>query len=210
MFVFLSLGSNISPRHHYIDAACRLLEQRVGPILRRSSDFYSAPWGYTSDHQYLNIALLLSSSLSPEQLLVATQLIERELGRTVKNHYQDRTIDIDILRCFSSPASSSASQAENSCSSASAAELAPSPEYTSPASAAELAPSPEYASPASAAELAPSPEYTSPASAPELFPGSEITISTPDLVIPHPLMWQRPFVMVPLREVSAGFPLPSS
>ena len=150
MIFFLSLGSNISPRHHYIDAACGLIEQRVGHIFRRSSDFYSAPWGYTSDHQYLNIALLLSSSLSPEQLLAATQLIERELGRTVKNHYQDRTIDIDLIACFSDNSTEGAG--------------------------------------ASAAY-------------------KEIILRTHDLVLPHPLAHERPFVMVPLREISAGFPL---
>ena len=28
-----------------------------------------------------------------------------------------------------------------------------------------------------------------------------LSVNAPDLVIPHPLMWQRDFVMVPLREI---------
>ena len=42
----------------------------------------------------------LLTTLSPEQLLLATKQIERELGRTQKSVnglYHDRPIDIDIL-----------------------------------------------------------------------------------------------------------------
>ncbi len=101
MISYLSLGSNLSPRHHHIDEACRLLSERVGHITARSSDFYSAPWGYTSSNEYLNIALCVETTLTPQELLEVTQQIERELGRTVKNLYQDRTIDIDILLYYS-------------------------------------------------------------------------------------------------------------
>ena len=185
MIFFLSLGSNISPRHHYIDAACGLIEQRVGHIFRRSSDFYSAPWGYQSDHEYLNIAVKLSSSLSPEQLLAATQLIERELGRTVKNHYQDRTIDIDIISAFSVPSSVSADSVPVSLSTH--AESVSAPSFA-----------PLNGLPPSADNVADE----------EPACGEPVYICTPDLVIPHPLAFQRPFVLVPLREISAGFPLP--
>jgi len=100
MIAYLSLGSNISPRHEYMEAACRLIGERVGKVLRRSSDFFSAPWGYQSDHEYLNIVLRVQTSLSPKALLQVTQRIERELGRTEKNVYADRTIDVDILMCY--------------------------------------------------------------------------------------------------------------
>ncbi|MCQ2343267.1 MAG: 2-amino-4-hydroxy-6-hydroxymethyldihydropteridine diphosphokinase [Paludibacteraceae bacterium] len=106
---FLSLGSNIHPRHRYIDEACRLLDERCGTITRRSSDYFSLPVGYRSEHEYLNICVRLDSALSPFDLLAATQQIERELGRTHKStfdtstqtfNYQDRTIDIDLLQAF--------------------------------------------------------------------------------------------------------------
>lgn len=100
MIVYLSLGSNLHPRHHYIDEACQQIEERCGEILHRSHDFYSMPQGYESNHEYLNICLKLRTDLSPIALLRLTQQIERELGRTVKNHYQDRTIDIDLIQAF--------------------------------------------------------------------------------------------------------------
>lgn len=101
MILYLSLGSNLPPRHQHIDAACRLLEERVGAILARSSDFFSPAWGYQSEHEYLNIALRLQTSHTPMEVLDLTQQIERELGRTVKGRYADRTIDIDLIQCFS-------------------------------------------------------------------------------------------------------------
>ncbi|MCQ2311726.1 MAG: 2-amino-4-hydroxy-6-hydroxymethyldihydropteridine diphosphokinase [Paludibacteraceae bacterium] len=114
MTYYLSLGSNISPRHHYIDEACRLLNERCGTITRRSSDYFSMPVGYESEHEYLNICVCLCADMSPLDLLYATQQIERDLGRTHKSdsplplsspltegvrgcHYSDRTIDIDLL-----------------------------------------------------------------------------------------------------------------
>ncbi len=110
MRIYLSLGSNISPRHHYINEACRLLSERCGTITARSSDYYSAPMGYASMYEYLNICVCLLTSLSPMDLLQATQTIERELGRTHKSSfdeasqtfdYKDRTIDIDLIQAFS-------------------------------------------------------------------------------------------------------------
>lgn len=109
MRIYLSLGSNISPRHHYINEACRLLSERCGTLVSRSSDYYSAPMGYASTHEYLNICVCLLTSLSPMELLQATQTIERELGRTHKSSfdpatqtfdYKDRTIDIDLIQAF--------------------------------------------------------------------------------------------------------------
>ena len=77
-----------------------MIEERVGEITRRSSLYETEPWGYQSEHSYLNSAICVDTELSPRQLLRATQRIEREMGRTQKSidgHYHDRVIDIDIL-----------------------------------------------------------------------------------------------------------------
>lgn len=111
MLYYLSLGANISPRHDHIDAACALLEQRCGHILRRSADFLSQAWGYHSPNEYLNICVAVLSDLLPDDFLRVTQQIERELGRTHKTdtslplsrrNYQDRTIDIDLILVYPS------------------------------------------------------------------------------------------------------------
>ena len=97
---YLSLGSNIGDRIAYLQQAIICLQDRVGDLVQQSSYYYSQPWGYQSDNEYINIAIKIRSSLSPEQLLITTQAIERELGRIVKGIYSDRTIDIDILLAF--------------------------------------------------------------------------------------------------------------
>ena len=33
--------------------------------------------------------------------------------------------------------------------------------------------------------------------------GNRITVNEPDLTVPHPLMWERPFVLIPLADIAA-------
>lgn len=109
MLTYLSLGSNLGCREQTLLRAVELIEARVGSVLRRSSFFYSAPWGFSSEHAFCNICIAVDTRLSPLDLLHATQAIERELGKTTHTKktylnnieqsaiYHDRTIDIDIL-----------------------------------------------------------------------------------------------------------------
>jgi len=97
--VYLGLGSNLGDRHTLLLSAIELLVQRVGRLVRCSSFIETEPWGFASEHPFLNAVALFRTTLSPRELLVTTQAIERELGRKEKSvsHYTDRPIDIDIL-----------------------------------------------------------------------------------------------------------------
>ena len=97
--VYLGLGSNLGDRHTLLLAAIELLVQRVGRLVRCSSFIEAEPWGFASEHRFMNAVALFRTSLSPRELLVTTQAIERDLGRKEKSvsHYTDRPIDIDIL-----------------------------------------------------------------------------------------------------------------
>ena len=98
--VYLGLGSNMGDRKATLDAACQLIEERIGAVVRRSSYRESAPWGFESSSQFLNAAVCCHTTLTPRRLLRATQRIERQLGRQQKSRdgiYHDRPIDIDIL-----------------------------------------------------------------------------------------------------------------
>ena len=133
MIVYLGLGANLGNREETINKAIELLSEQVGPLIKRSSFFYSKPWGFDSPNDFCNICASFETTLSPLDLLHTTQSIERQLGRTQKSHddiYSDRYIDIDIL----------------------------------------------------------------------IY--GDIQISTEELTIPHPKMQKRPFVMVPLQEIS--------
>ena len=98
--LFLSLGSNIGDREQLLQRAIALIGERIGEVQRVSSFIETEPWGFQSEHPFLNAACMVQTTLSPEQCLEATQQIERELGRTEKSRdgiYHDRPIDIDLL-----------------------------------------------------------------------------------------------------------------
>lgn len=97
--IYLGLGSNLGDRHTALLSAIEQLVLRVGRLVRCSSFFETEPWGFESEHPFLNAVALFRTTLSPRELLTVTQDIERELGRTHKTQqgYEDRVIDIDIL-----------------------------------------------------------------------------------------------------------------
>ena len=120
MIYYLSLGANLGEREQTINQAVSLLNSTLeeiepyagkaaGHVLARSDFYYSAPWGFDSEHEFCNLCIKLTSDLSPQRLLYVTQDIEKALGRTEKSHdglYHDREIDIDILMAFDMPADS--------------------------------------------------------------------------------------------------------
>ena len=143
--VYLGLGSNLGDREEHIRKAIAQIGEKVGLVIRQSSLIETEPWGFESANKFLNGVILVETSLTPRQLLKATQKIERELGKRRKHatrrsplnsqfsilnsQFKDRPIDIDIL----------------------------------------------------------------------LY--DDLTVDEPDLKIPHPLMHERDFVMIPLNEI---------
>jgi 2-amino-4-hydroxy-6-hydroxymethyldihydropteridine diphosphokinase len=130
--VYLSLGSNLGRREENLTKAIQLIAERVGAVIRQSSFIETAPWGFHSEHQFMNAAILCETDKTPREVLQVTQQIEKEMGRKDKtsHFYSDRCIDIDIL----------------------------------------------------------------------LY--DDLTVDEPDLKIPHPLMQERDFVMIPLKQIT--------
>lgn len=98
--VYLGLGTNLGDKEVNLRTAIYKLQERIGKQVSLSSFYETAPWGFESDHSFLNAAIELETSLSPIEILHITQEIEKELGRTKKSvngSYSDRLIDIDIL-----------------------------------------------------------------------------------------------------------------
>ena len=129
---YLGLGTNIGNKRRNLITAAALLAERVGDVLALSGFYETEPWGFESNNRFLNAAVKLNTDYSPQELLVITQQIEKELGRTEKSNgtYHVRVIDIDIL----------------------------------------------------------------------LY--DDEVLQTPELVLPHPLMHERKFVMEPLAEIA--------
>ena len=98
--VYLSLGSNIGNRKRNMRDAVQYLEAAVGTVLRQSELLETEPWGFDSPNLFINMCVCMETPLSPQQLLEATQVVERKMGRVAKSEggeYADRIIDIDIL-----------------------------------------------------------------------------------------------------------------
>ena len=96
----MSLGANLGDRETNIKLAIKQISELIGPVVRQSALLETAPWGLNSTNTFINAAVCSQTSLSPREVLKATQDIERALGRTQKStdgQYHDRPIDIDIL-----------------------------------------------------------------------------------------------------------------
>lgn len=99
--VYLGLGSNLGNKEQIIKKAIDRIGNRVGPVVAVSSFYKTEPWGYQSVHTFCNAAMAVDTDLSPEEVLLTVQSIERELGskdhRKSDGSYADRLIDIDLL-----------------------------------------------------------------------------------------------------------------
>ena len=95
---YLGLGSNLGDREASLaEAMARLADTPNLTILRSSSIYETAPWGYTEQPDFLNCVLEIETHLSPVSLLVRAKQIEREVGRQPGRRYGPRLIDVDIL-----------------------------------------------------------------------------------------------------------------
>ena len=96
--VVISIGTNLGNK---IDNVRIALEQitKLSDIELKSKIYLSEPWGFESKNSFLNMAVLVKTSLQPKELLMELKKIENEMGRQkkVKNEYEDRIIDLDIL-----------------------------------------------------------------------------------------------------------------
>jgi 2-amino-4-hydroxy-6-hydroxymethyldihydropteridine diphosphokinase len=128
---YLLLGSNSGNRSMLLTRALTMISSSIGTIVRKSSVYETAPWGFEAEVPFLNQAIVVETGLSAQRILEGILEIEMEFGRKrVPGGYASRSIDIDIL-----------------------------------------------------------------------FYGQKI-IMTPELTIPHPLIRERRFVLVPLQEIA--------
>lgn len=99
--VVLLLGSNIGDQKNNIDTALNKLSETC-TILKKSEYLTSEPVEFASSNIFCNIATIISTHLSPIQLLDYVKKIEIDMGRltdsTVSKVYTDRIIDIDIVK----------------------------------------------------------------------------------------------------------------
>jgi 2-amino-4-hydroxy-6-hydroxymethyldihydropteridine diphosphokinase len=96
--VYLLIGGNLGNRMKLLKEARIGIEKQIGKILKESSIYETAAWGFESENDFLNQVLVVETELNPLQVLEECQRIENQLGRVrASNHYASRTMDIDIL-----------------------------------------------------------------------------------------------------------------
>lgn len=95
--IILALGTNIEPREQYLkDALAKIVDNNLKIILE-SSVYETPAWGGVADQNFLNMCIEVETELEAYELLDMIQKIELELGRVRKEHWGNRTIDIDII-----------------------------------------------------------------------------------------------------------------
>ena len=94
--VYLALGANIGDRQSKLLQALQLIRAQAN-IEVVSSCYETKPVGYSAQPDFLNMACLVTTDLSPQDLLFFLKQIERQMGRQTSFRNAPRPIDIDIL-----------------------------------------------------------------------------------------------------------------
>lgn len=98
MRAFLGLGSNLGDRLDHLQAGVSSLAGEQGvEVVAVSSVYRTEPVGGPEQPEFLNAVAVISTTLSPRELLALAQRIEGERGRRRKERWGPRTLDIDIL-----------------------------------------------------------------------------------------------------------------
>ena len=94
--IFLGLGSNLGQKGRNLKQALCLLQDIVS-IDAVSKIYRSEAWGLKDQPRFINMALKVSTELSPSDLLESIKAIEQKMGRIKSIKWGPRIIDIDIL-----------------------------------------------------------------------------------------------------------------
>jgi len=107
--VFVGIGSNEGDRLEHISRAIQQLSNTPGIQVSRMATIYDTEPLGPPQPEYLNTVIEMDTTLSPQQLLDALKLLERQLGRVPSTQrWSPRVIDLDVLlyddRILSEPA----------------------------------------------------------------------------------------------------------
>lgn len=94
---YLLLGTNLGDKTTNLDQAIRLISDKIGNLITKSSIYRTAAWGKHDQGEFLNQVLCLETELSASSLLNKCLGIEMEMGRVRYERWGERLIDIDIL-----------------------------------------------------------------------------------------------------------------
>jgi 2-amino-4-hydroxy-6-hydroxymethyldihydropteridine diphosphokinase len=88
----------VGDRAGYLEAARTALPKAGVALVRTSRVTETEPVGVREQPRFLNQVLEVETSLEPRPLLETIKNLEQQLGRTARQRWGPREIDIDILR----------------------------------------------------------------------------------------------------------------
>lgn len=98
IIAYIGLGSNLGDRKGFIHKALKMLAEAEDIEVARVSDLIeTAPLGGANQPKYLNAVAQIKTTLTAENLHKTLLNIETSLGRTRKEKWSSRTIDLDLL-----------------------------------------------------------------------------------------------------------------
>ena len=94
---YLLLGSNMGDSQRQLVKATRLIEKKIGRVIRCSRIYCTAAWGKTDQPDFMNQVIVAETGLPAIRLMQEILLIEKQMGRVRTEKNAPRIIDIDIL-----------------------------------------------------------------------------------------------------------------
>jgi 2-amino-4-hydroxy-6-hydroxymethyldihydropteridine diphosphokinase len=96
----LGLGGNLGDVQATLDQAVAVFcDGHDVRLVARSSDYRTAPWGVTNQPPFVNLALVVDTTLMPRALLDRALRVEAIFGRdrAKEQRWGPRSLDIDII-----------------------------------------------------------------------------------------------------------------
>jgi 2-amino-4-hydroxy-6-hydroxymethyldihydropteridine diphosphokinase len=96
----LGLGGNVGDVQSTLDQAVAVLcDGRDVRLVARSSDYLTPPWGGTDQPPFVNLALVVETTLTPRALLGRALGVEAMFGRdrSKEQRWGPRILDIDVI-----------------------------------------------------------------------------------------------------------------
>jgi 2-amino-4-hydroxy-6-hydroxymethyldihydropteridine diphosphokinase len=96
----IALGGNVGEvRATFRKAIAHICGMAQAPLLARSSDYATPPWGEEQQARFVNACIEIDTSLDPHALLFTLHRIEQKFGRdrAHERHWGPRTLDLDLL-----------------------------------------------------------------------------------------------------------------
>ena len=96
--VFIGMGSNLGDKIKFLQRALTELENLLQTtIIKYSSVYETEPVGVKEQPMFLNMVAELDTLLQPDDLMHELKEIEHRVGRTGREHWGPREIDLDLL-----------------------------------------------------------------------------------------------------------------